>query len=110
MQRESLLGGELALGERHLRFLAAIGERHCYECLSIVRVRRVPDEGVGKDEGRIDCAEFAVQLEEVSFRRLHRDPIATAEARLELDAGDRKALRPPPAGELLRVRDRLPNG
>ncbi len=94
---------EHALSKAKLRLLAGVLESKGDNCLSVVGVRRIPPKGVDKTRGRLDQSELARQVEGITIWGLHRDPIPTANMRIELDALSGEALWPPPLAELRRV-------
>src|SRR5689334_993748 len=108
MDGPPLLGREPALAEADLCPIALLDERQLGERLPVVGVRWFPVEREREAGGRIDLPELAREPEGLAVRRLHRDPIAAAHARIELDLRDAEARWTPPFGELPRVRQRLP--
>src|SRR3954452_6931560 len=97
------LGLERPLGETHLRRLTEIPKRQFGESLGVVGIRGLPHEEQHKPLGRIDLPELAGQMEGVALGRLHLDPVALADPRLELEVCHALSLGASPLGELLRV-------
>jgi len=71
--------------------------------LDVVGIGLFPHERVSETGRRSDFEEHARQREVVALRRLHLDPIALADARLELDAWGCEASRSPPLRQLERI-------
>jgi hypothetical protein len=103
MQGSASLCSETAVDQENLGPVISILKGQRDYRLSIVRVGRGPSKRVRQTGGRIDLPELSREVEEIAFRRLHRDPIAAADERIEINAGSAKASRPPPLNELGRI-------
>jgi hypothetical protein len=103
VKRKTRLGLERALGEGDLRRVAEIPEREASHRLDVVGIWVLPDEAECEVGGPLELEELAALIEAVGLRRLHLDPIAPSDTRLEPQARNGEALRPPPLRELRRV-------
>ena len=106
VERKAFLCGELALRQEDLGPLTSILERKLDYRLPVVRIGGIPPKRVRQTGGRIDLPELAREVEEVAIRRLHRDPVAASDARIELNAGSGEASGAPPLREFPRVAQR----
>src|SRR5690348_638553 len=82
-------------------------EGECDPRLLIVGIRFFIDEREAEAARRVDGAEGSADVEDISIRRLHRDPVVRALDGIEDELRDGESSRPPPAPKLLSVDERL---
>lgn len=90
MQLVARLRRERALVEDDQRPLRYGRERQADQCFAVVRIGRIPYEGEVQAVGRLDDAEVAAQVEDVSFGRLHGDPVSAGDIQVERSTADVK--------------------
>jgi hypothetical protein len=100
VQRAARLGREWPLVDDEL-CCRATEERERHYRLLVVGIRLLPNERVDKAPRRIDLAELAAQVEDVSVRRLHSDAVPPSVADVKLKAGSGEVRRTPPLRQLL---------
>src|SRR5215211_4274856 len=103
VQPKAFLRCEITLRQKNLAPLTSVLERQRDDRLAIVGIGRIPSKRVRQTGGRIDLQELSQEVEEIAIRRLHRDAIPGADARVELNAGGGEASGAPPFREFPRI-------
>ena len=85
-----------------LRRVELIPKRDRDDRLPIIRVGILISKRVDQEGWRVDLAELPGEYEGIAVRWLHHDPIPASDPHVEVDAGSGKALRTPPARQLVR--------
>src|SRR5919108_3816023 len=104
-----LHGRERPLYQAELGASALVRQRQLGQGFLVVGGRRVPNERVCEARRCVYCTELTGEVEEVALRRLHRDPVSPADARVEVDTRAPEPVRPPPDRQLVRARQRFVN-
>ncbi len=102
MQRPPRIGRKESLIDRQRCRLAQFPKREHNNGFPIIGIGRLPSEGVRQPRARIHVTELSREKEAVAGRRLHCDPIVTADTQVELDARSGKTLRAPPSSQQVR--------
>ena len=71
------------MGEGDLRRFSEIPQGEANHRLDIVGIWVLPDEAKCEAGGPLELEELVAQIEAVGLRRLHLDPVALSDARLE---------------------------
>jgi hypothetical protein len=97
------LGLEPSLSEGDLCRSAEVPKRQTNQVLDVVGIRILIGERVGEVGGGINFAELTGQIEGVTVRWLHLDPVGLSNARDEIQARNREALGSEPLCQLTRL-------
>ena len=102
----SRLRHERALEKLDVGCAVRVAQRQARNRLAIIRVRRHPAKPVSEARWWNDFDVGTDQVEQLTHRWAHCDPIHAADSYIEVDLGAGEALRTPPLGDLLRVSHR----